>query len=134
MRTELIMNKISKAEVFGRCLSSQVVHFGTKKELSEKTGISYQTIIKYCNGKKEPTLEDLCTLCSVLDCSADYLLGMNGAGKDNYGMDTINEYNMERLVDIVKNWDVCVNEVIDEMLRFRESVLRFVGFEKEKEL
>lgn len=123
------MNKMNKTEIFGKCLTSQVRTFGTMKELSEKTGISYQTISKYCNGKKEPSIDDLCTLCSVLDCSADYLLGMNGAGKDEYGIDTINRHNMTRLVDIAKGWDVRVNDVIDELLRMRESVLRFVSFE-----
>ena len=48
-------------------------------------------------------------------------------------MDTINRHNMARLVDIAKGWDVRVNDVIDELLRMRESVLRFVGLEKEKD-
>jgi len=44
--------------------------------LAEKIGISKQCISDFKNGKSFPSIQTLRLLCSVLEVSADYLLGI----------------------------------------------------------
>lgn len=45
--------------------------------ISQKTGISAGLMSEYKNGVKLPTLQNLIKIADCLDCSADYLLGLD---------------------------------------------------------
>ncbi len=47
----------------------------TQKELSDRTGISYGSIVDYENGRRTPNASALATLEKYFDVSGDYLLG-----------------------------------------------------------
>lgn len=44
---------------------------------AKKLGISQQTVDCYVNGKRKPSLDFLYRVCSVCNCSADWLLGLS---------------------------------------------------------
>lgn len=48
----------------------------TQKEIAQKVGVSPQTISKYMKNDIFPALDTLSKLCSLLDVSADYILGL----------------------------------------------------------
>ncbi len=48
----------------------------TTVEIAKKIGVSPEMITQYCTTKKMPSIETLAKLCSVLDISADYILGL----------------------------------------------------------
>jgi len=52
----------------------------TQKDVSEKMGIVLQQYQTYESGRYELDYKKLITLCTILDVSADYLLGLS----DNY--------------------------------------------------
>ena len=61
----------------------------TQEELANRLGITPQALSKWEKGLSSPDISMVCSLCSVLDVSADYLLG-TGNGKleedeDAYG-------------------------------------------------
>lgn len=49
-----------------------------QKEIASKIGVSPQTVSKYMKQDIFPALDTLAKLCSVLDVSSDYLLGLKG--------------------------------------------------------
>ncbi len=53
----------------------------TQKELARAVGVSPQTISKYMHENIFPALDTLAKLCSVLDVSADYILGLSPYSK-----------------------------------------------------
>ena len=48
----------------------------TQKELAKKIGVSAQTVSKYMKADVFPALDTLAKLCSALDVSANYVLGL----------------------------------------------------------
>lgn len=48
-----------------------------QKVIAEKIGVSEQTVSKYMKCNVFPALDTLAKLCSVLDVSSDYILGLN---------------------------------------------------------
>ena len=46
----------------------------TSKELSEKTKIPYNSLRRYVNGEIVPSLYNLCSICSVLNVSVEYII------------------------------------------------------------
>ncbi len=48
-----------------------------QKEIAEQCNIHPSCITQYKKGESEPTLKTLFDLCKVLNCSADYLLGLS---------------------------------------------------------
>lgn len=49
----------------------------TMKELGQKIGVSESTISLYENGKRQPDNETIIKLSNILNCSTDYLLGID---------------------------------------------------------
>ena len=47
-----------------------------QKEIAKKVGVSPQTISKYMCKDVFPALDTMAKLCSVLDVSSDYILGI----------------------------------------------------------
>ena len=48
----------------------------TQKQVYEKLGISANGYASYEQGRTEPSIHTLITLCEIFDVSADYLLGL----------------------------------------------------------
>ena len=48
----------------------------TQKELAKKIGVSAQTVSKYMKADVFPALDTFAKLCSTLDVSANYVLGL----------------------------------------------------------
>ena len=48
-----------------------------QKELGKKIGVSDACINRWENGVRTPNAENIISLCKALNCSADYLLGLN---------------------------------------------------------
>ncbi len=48
----------------------------SQKEIARAVGVSAQTISKYMRENIFPALDTLAKLCSLLDVSADYILGL----------------------------------------------------------
>ena len=48
----------------------------SQNALAKKIGMSQGVVNNYCTGKREPTLNVLVAICTVLEESADYLLGL----------------------------------------------------------
>lgn len=46
------------------------------RQVSEETGISYNTLVCYRNGKRNPTMKTIRALCRCLDVSSDWLIGL----------------------------------------------------------
>ena len=46
----------------------------TQLDLSEASGLSFVTISNYLNGKRSPTLKNICLLAKALDCRASDLI------------------------------------------------------------
>ncbi|NLK28343.1 MAG: helix-turn-helix transcriptional regulator [Clostridiales bacterium] len=46
-----------------------------QKQLAMKLGISDRTVNSYCNGKSFPSLSILAQICTILNVSADFLIG-----------------------------------------------------------
>ncbi len=53
----------------------------TQEALGKKVGITKQSICKYEKGNIEPTFDTLIKLAVALDCSTDYLLGLEVVSK-----------------------------------------------------
>ncbi len=49
----------------------------SQKEIADRIGVSPQTVSKYMKKDIFPALDTFAKLCSVLDVSADYLLGLS---------------------------------------------------------
>lgn len=47
-----------------------------QSELGKLVGVSKQAISGWERGRRTPSADDLVKLCEVLNCSADYLLGL----------------------------------------------------------
>ena len=48
------------------------------RQVSEETGIAYNTVLCYRRGARNPTMHTIVALCRCLDVSADWLLGLEG--------------------------------------------------------
>lgn len=48
----------------------------TQKEIAKEIGVSAQTVSKYMTCDVFPSLDTLSKLCTILDVSADYILGI----------------------------------------------------------
>lgn len=46
------------------------------RQVSEETGIAYNTVLCYRRGARNPTMHTIVALCRCLDVSADWLLGL----------------------------------------------------------
>lgn len=49
----------------------------TQQELANKVGVNRVTYTNWENGKREPELDKVAELATELDCTVDYLLGLN---------------------------------------------------------
>lgn len=47
------------------------------KDAAEKLNITVQSVLRYENGSREPSLETLITFCKLYDVSSDYILGLS---------------------------------------------------------
>lgn len=69
-----------KFMVIAQRLKESRVQAGMKlKDVAEKLNITIQTVLRYENGSREPSLETLVTFCRLYDVSADYLLGLTNS-------------------------------------------------------
>ena len=48
----------------------------SQAELAKRTKMSKTVINNYCTGKRQPSLDSLCLICTALNESADYMLGL----------------------------------------------------------
>ncbi len=65
------LNKIQKR--LRECINESPL---TQKEIAKAIGVSAQTVSKYMKKDIFPALDTLAKLCSLLDVSADYILGI----------------------------------------------------------
>lgn len=49
-----------------------------QKEIAKRVGVSLQTISKYMKKDIFPALDTFARLCSVLDVTSDFILGLKG--------------------------------------------------------
>ena len=47
------------------------------RQVSEETGIAYNTLVSYRNGERNPTMKTIRALCWCLDVSSDWLIGLS---------------------------------------------------------
>ena len=60
----------------------------SQKQLAEILGTSQQCIIRWVNGNREPSLDDVLLVCNILDEDPNELLGFNDIPAEcynNYG-------------------------------------------------
>lgn len=72
-------NRIIKGNIvgFGERLSELLKKRDMKQtDLADKTQISRPTICGYVNGSRSPRAEHVVVICEVLNCSSDWLLGL----------------------------------------------------------
>ena len=50
----------------------------SKTQIAKELGISKPTLSQYLSGRIMPSLPTFAKLCKVIDCSADYILDING--------------------------------------------------------
>ena len=48
----------------------------TQKELSARLGFTERVVGHYESGHSQPSIDVIIKLCEILECSADYLLGI----------------------------------------------------------
>lgn len=48
----------------------------SQEELGKRVGVNKQAVCNWEAGRREPDLERLILLCKVLDCTSDWLLGI----------------------------------------------------------
>ena len=65
------MNKFSK-----RLKELMKEYKYTQKQLGKMLFLSADTISNYCNGKREPSLDNLIKFSIIFEVSTDYLLGL----------------------------------------------------------
>ena len=81
-------------------------------DLSEKLGVSQQTISKYEKGAREPDNRTLIELSKIFDCSVDYLLGKTDK-RNPYEIQTIAAHH---------DGDVWTEEELEDIEKFKEFV------------
>lgn len=74
-----------KREIGLRIASARGFKRMSQAELGESIGVSKQTISGWETGYRSPDGEKLSLICRVLDCSADYLLGLSDDLRGHYG-------------------------------------------------
>ena len=63
-------------DVLGKRLLKRRKELGrTQRWMAKQLNVDRTTYTKYERGSTEPSLENLCRLAEILDCSADWLLG-----------------------------------------------------------
>jgi len=67
----------------------------TQAELSKLSKLHPSSISHFERGKREPSLHNLVRLCRALNCSADYLLGLNKN-------DDMNNFKLNKIKEIIK--------------------------------
>lgn len=71
-------------EIFRQRLKDKRLSMGlTQEVLGNKVGVSKQSVCKYEKGIIEPTFDTLIKLAVALDCSTDYLLGLEVVSKSH---------------------------------------------------
>ena len=66
----------------------------SQRELAEKTGITEATISRYISSKRIPKATEILKIAKVLNCTSDFLLGIDSKGIKNISLkDAI--YNLE---------------------------------------
>lgn len=66
-----------RKEIGQRIASARGFKRMSQEALGESVGVSKQTISGWETGWRTPDGEKLSLLCVILDCSADYLLGLS---------------------------------------------------------
>lgn len=87
----------------------------TRKELSEKVGVSEVSMSRYCAGTRTPNAENLLAIAFVLNVSADYLLGLD---EDFNG----NEKGVVNVKSAVKYCEDAASAWADFQLRAMENI------------
>ena len=65
------------AELGARIASIRTLRGLRQTDLAKRVGVSSQTICNWETGARVPRADLLGMLCDVLDCSSDYLLGLD---------------------------------------------------------
>ena len=69
----------NNAELIRQRLKYEIDNCGlTKAEIAKRVGVSPQTISKYMKKDIFPALDTFARLCSVLDVTSDFILGLKG--------------------------------------------------------
>lgn len=70
-------------EVFARRIKDLRAEKGfSQQQLGDLVGVSKVSIFNYENGLQQPSLEILVNLAKALNCSVDFLLGINGNSEE----------------------------------------------------
>lgn len=98
----------------------------TQATVAEKVGVSRQTIGNYCDGSRSPDTETLAKLATVLNVSADYLLGLS---------DSINTANaFSTCADVIEILNVLEHEFKGITIDFNEGESELVEYDDYEEI
>ena len=73
----------------------------TQRDLADKLNFDEMTIANYENLKTDPDIKTIIKICSILEVSADYLLGINNRNYVNLGSLEI-EIELESMLSKIK--------------------------------
>ena len=77
-----VTNPLDKSFI-ARRLTSMILHqYGSVAQCALRNGIPLHTLYKVTRGEVMPSAYTLAILSQCLDCSVDYLLGLNSADED----------------------------------------------------
>lgn len=83
------------------------------KEIERATGIKHYTINAYVNGKAQPDMEAIISLCIFFNVSSDYLVGLS----DTYYPDKITKKikEIEKAINHqVENFKTTINKTLQD--------------------
>ena len=65
------------SQIIGKRINTRLAETGIKqKELANQLGVPDNTISYFCSGKRIPNVSQIKKMADILECSADYLLGI----------------------------------------------------------
>ena len=82
----------------------------SQSHLAERAGVSRSSISAYEKGTTLPSVEVGCELCSVLDTTSDYLLGLDN--KRRVSVDGLSPEQTDTVIEIIKAF-CAINERCD---------------------
>ena len=83
----------------------------TQATFAERLGLAKVTVAGYEQGTKYPSLEVLINICTVLGCSADFLLGLSD--EMSFKMGGLTDEQAQPLLQLIANMER-TNALLDE--------------------
>lgn len=68
-----------------------------KHQLSKQTGLSSSQVSEFCNGKREPSINNLITIANFFNCTVDYVLGISEENR-NANLKTVTSFDFDLFI------------------------------------